>query len=61
MGRELQPMDISAPGQNLESYLSSIQNIAILTPEQEKKLAEDLIIKMILKQLVNWLWLILDL
>ena len=42
MGRELQPMDISAPGQNLESYLSSIQNIAILTPEQEKKLAEDL-------------------
>ena len=42
MGRQLQPMDISAPGQNLESYLSSIQNIAILTPEQEKKLAEDL-------------------
>ena len=45
MGRELQPMDISAPGQNLESYLSSIQNIAILTPEQEKKLAEDLYYK----------------
>ena len=42
MGNQLQPMDISAPGQNLESYLSSIQNIAILTPEQEKKLAEDL-------------------
>ena len=42
MGKELQPMDISSPGQNLESYLNSIQNIAILTPEEEKKLAEEL-------------------
>ena len=42
MGKELQPMDISAPGQNLEAYLSSVQNIAILTPEEEKRLAEDL-------------------
>ena len=42
MGRELQPMDISAPGQNLEAYLNSIQNIAILSPEEERKLAEDL-------------------
>jgi RNA polymerase sigma-32 factor len=38
----LQPMDISAPGQNLEAYLNSIQNIAILSPEEERKLAEDL-------------------
>ena len=42
MGKELQPMDISAPGQNLETYLNSIQNIAILSPEEERKLAEDL-------------------
>lgn len=42
MGKELQPMDVSAPGQNLEAYLSSVQNIAILTPEEEKRLAEDL-------------------
>ena len=42
MARELQPMDVSAPGQNLEAYLSSVQNIAILTPEEEKRLAEDL-------------------
>jgi RNA polymerase sigma-32 factor len=35
-------MDVSAPGQNLEAYLSSVQNIAILTPEEEKRLAEDL-------------------
>ncbi len=42
MSKELQPMDISAPGQNLEAYLNSIQNIAILSPEQERKLAEDL-------------------
>ena len=42
MGKELQPMDISSPGQNLESYLNSIQNISILTPEEEKKLAEEL-------------------
>ena len=37
MGKELQPMDISSPGQNLESYLNSIQNISILTPEEEKQ------------------------
>ena len=42
MGKELQPLDVSAPGQNLEAYLSSVQNIAILTPEEEKRLAEDL-------------------
>ena len=42
MGKELQPMDISAPGQNLEAYLNSIQNIASLSPEEERKLAEDL-------------------
>ena len=42
MGKELQPMDSSAPGQNLEAYLNSIQNIAILSPEEERKLAEDL-------------------
>ena len=42
MGKNLQPMDISAPGQNLEAYLNSIQNIAILSPEEERKLAEDL-------------------
>ena len=42
MGKELQPMDVSAPGQNLEAYLSSVQNIAILTPAEEKRLAEDL-------------------
>jgi RNA polymerase sigma-32 factor len=41
----LQPMDVSAPGQNLEAYLSSVQNIAILTPEEEKRLAEDLYYK----------------
>ena len=35
-------MDISAPGQNLEAYLNSIQNIAILSPAEERKLAEDL-------------------
>jgi RNA polymerase sigma-32 factor len=38
-------MDVSAPGQNLEAYLSSVQNIAILTPEEEKRLAEDLYYK----------------
>ena len=45
MGKELQSMDVSAPGQNLEAYLSSVQNIAILTPEEEKRLAEDLYYK----------------
>ena len=45
MGKELHPMDVSTPGQNLEAYLSSVQNIAILTPEEEKRLAEDLYYK----------------
>ncbi len=45
MSKELQPMDVSTPGQNLEAYLSSVQNIAILTPEEEKRLAEDLYYK----------------
>ena len=45
MGKELQPMDVSTPGQNLEAYLSSVQNIAILTPEEEKRLAEELYYK----------------
>ena len=45
MCKELQPMDVSTPGQNLEAYLSSVQNIAILTPEEEKRLAEDLYYK----------------
>ncbi len=41
-GTSLQEMDIASPGGNLESYINSIHNIGILTPEQERKLAEDL-------------------
>jgi len=41
-GTSLQEMDIASPGGNLESYINSIHNIGILSPEQERKLAEDL-------------------
>jgi hypothetical protein len=37
MGKELQPMDISSPGQNLESYLNSIQNISIFDSRRGEK------------------------
>ena len=44
-GTSLQEMDIASPGGNLESYINTIHNIGILTPDQERKLAEDLYYK----------------
>ena len=41
-GTALQEINISSPGANLESYINSIHGIGILSPEEEKKLAEDL-------------------
>ena len=41
-GTALQEINLSSPGANLESYINSIHGIGILTPEEEKKLAEDL-------------------
>ena len=38
----LQEINISSPGGNIESYLNSIHKIGILSPEEERKLAEDL-------------------
>ena len=44
-GTSIQEMDIASPGGNLESYINTIHNIGILTPDQERKLAEDLYYK----------------
>ena len=41
-GTALQEINLSSPGANLESYINSIHGIGILSPEEEKKLAEDL-------------------
>lgn len=42
MGTSLQPVDLLAPGQNLNAYIQTINNFAILSAEEEKELAEDL-------------------
>ncbi len=41
-GTALQEINLSSPGANLESYINSIHGIGILSPEEEKKLTEDL-------------------
>ena len=41
-GTSLQEMDISSPGGNLQSYISSVYGIGIISAEEEKKLAEEL-------------------
>lgn len=44
-GTGLQEMDISSPGGNLQSYISSVHGIGILSVEEERKLAEELYYK----------------
>ena len=39
MGTSLQPSQIISPGKDIESYLSSVHSIPILTKEQEQELA----------------------
>ena len=39
MGTQLQPSQINSPGKDIESYLSSVHAIPILTKEQEQELA----------------------
>ena len=35
-------MDLTSPGGDLQAYINAVHSIGILTPEEEKKLAEDL-------------------
>ena len=39
MGTQLQPTQLNSPGKDIESYLSSVHAIPILTKEQEQELA----------------------
>ena len=39
MGTQLQPSQLNSPGKDIESYLSSVHAIPILTKEQEQELA----------------------
>jgi len=39
MGTQLQPSQLSSPGKDIESYLSSVHSIPILTKEEEQELA----------------------
>jgi RNA polymerase sigma-32 factor len=41
-GTALQEMDIASPGGDLQGYINSVHSIGLLTPEEEKQLAEDL-------------------
>ena len=41
-GTDLQGMDALTPGGDLQAYINSVHSIGLLTPEEEKKLAEDL-------------------
>ena len=42
MGTSLQKIELTTPGKDIESYLSCVHSIPILTPEQEKELAHKL-------------------
>ena len=42
MGTDLQPIELTTPGKDIESYLSCVHSIPILTIEQEKELANKL-------------------
>ncbi len=42
MGTSLQPIDVLAPGQNLNAYIQTVNSFSVLSAEEERKLAEDL-------------------
>lgn len=42
MGTSLQPAGMLAPGANLNAYIQTVNGFAVLTAEEEKRLAEDL-------------------
>ena len=42
MGTSLLPVQVLAPGQNLNSYIQAVNSFSILTAEEEKHLAEEL-------------------
>ncbi len=42
MGTSLQPVDMLVPGRNLDAYVQAVSSIAVLSVEQERKLAERL-------------------
>jgi RNA polymerase sigma-32 factor len=42
MGTQLQPVDILAPGQNLNAYIQVVNGFSVLSAEEEKEIAEDL-------------------
>lgn len=42
MGTSLQPVEILAPGANLNAYIQAVNGFSILSAEEEKRLAEEL-------------------
>lgn len=42
MGTSLQPINVLAPGQNLNAYIQTVNSFSVLSAEEEKKLAEEL-------------------
>ena len=45
MSTSLQPVHALVPGANLEAYVHAVNGIPLLTPEQERELAESLFYK----------------
>jgi len=42
MGTSLQPVDVLAPGQNLNAYIQAVNGFTVLSAEEEKHLGEEL-------------------
>jgi RNA polymerase sigma-32 factor len=42
MGTQLQPIEMLAPGQNLNAYIQAVNGFSVLSAEEEKALAEEL-------------------
>lgn len=42
MGKSLQPIDVLAPGANLNAYIQAVNGFSVLSADEEKRLAEEL-------------------
>lgn len=54
MTTSLQPAYALVPGANLEAYVHTVNSIPLLTPEQERELAESLYYEQDLGRLGRW-------
>jgi len=55
MGTSLQLVEHLTPGRDLDAYVQNVSTIPILTPEEERELAEVCILSKTLMRLASWL------